>query len=192
MKKLSGSIWVSRFLGSNSVETLTPPFKNKVIFFLESMRDAGINVVITSTLRPSERAYLMHWSWKLSRNLVKPQNIPYKTGVNIDWVHVNSDGSINFTQSIVAAKEMVRAYGMTNLNVAPSLTSRHTEGYAIDMLLTWHGNIEIKDQKGNTCKIKSLPHDGMNKELHIIGQSFGVIKYHGGSKDKPHWSIDGY
>jgi len=128
MKKLSGSIWVSRFLGSNSVETLSHPFKNKVKRFLESMRDAGINVAITSTLRPSERAYLMHWSWKLSRNIVKPQHIPYKIGVNIDWVHVNSDGSINLNQSIVAAKEMVRAYGMTNLNVAPSLNSRHTEG----------------------------------------------------------------
>ncbi|WP_241647203.1 peptidoglycan-binding domain-containing protein [Rosenbergiella metrosideri] len=171
---------------------MSQPFRDKVKRYLESMQDAGINVVITSKLRPSERAYLMHWSWKLSRNLVKPQHIPYKIGVNIDWVHVNSYGSINLTQSIVAAKEMVKAYGMTNLNVAPSLTSRHTEGYAIDMLLTWHGNIEIKDRKGKPCKITSLPHDGMNKELHIISQSFGVIKYHGGNKDKPHWSIDGY
>jgi len=192
MKKLSGRVWVSHFSGSHSVDSLSQPFRDKVKRFLESVRNAGIKVVITSTLRPPERAYLMHWSWKLSRNLVMPQHIPYRIGVNIDWVHMNSDGSINFTQSIVAAKEMVSGFGMTNLNVAPSLTSRHTEGHAIDMLLTWHGNIVIKDQNGKSYKITSLPHDGMNKELHSIGQSFGVIKYHGGNKDKPHWSIDGY
>ncbi|WP_241609234.1 peptidoglycan-binding domain-containing protein [Rosenbergiella australiborealis] len=192
MKKPSGLILVSSFLGSNSVEKLNQPFKNKVRSFLESTRNAGINVVITSTLRPSERAYLMHWSWKLSRNLVKPQHIPRKVGVDIDWVHKHSDGSINISKSIIAAKEMVRAYGMLNLNVAPSLNSRHTEGYAIDMLLSWYGTIEIKNQKGNIIKIESLPRDGMNKELHKIGQSFGVIKFHNSHKDKPHWSIDGY
>jgi hypothetical protein len=31
----------------------------------------------------------------------------------------------------------------------------------------------------------------MNAQLHEVGKSFDVIKYHGGANDKPHWSTDG-
>lgn len=31
----------------------------------------------------------------------------------------------------------------------------------------------------------------MNTALHLVGRSYGVIKYHGGARDKPHWSSDG-
>lgn len=32
----------------------------------------------------------------------------------------------------------------------------------------------------------------MNSDLHEIGRSYGVIKFHGGTKDKPHWSVGGW
>lgn len=31
----------------------------------------------------------------------------------------------------------------------------------------------------------------MNLELHAVGKTYGVIKFLGGDKDKPHWSTDG-
>ncbi len=80
---------------------------------------------------------------------------------------------------------------MTGLNVAPSLKSRHTEGNAIDMNISWMGDLKIKNKKGEDVLIKTFPKDGMNTELHTVGKSFGIIKYHGGSKDRPHWSTDG-
>lgn len=49
----------------------------------------------------------------------------------------------------------------------------------------------FKNKKGEDVLIKTFPKDGMNTELHTVGKSFGIIKYHGGSKDRPHWSTDG-
>ncbi|MGE4802555.1 hypothetical protein AB8989_19515 [Yersinia hibernica] len=90
---------------------------------------------------------MIHWSWKISRKLVKPEDVPDKTGANIQWVHKKSDGSTDSAKSIKAAQDMVRAYGMTGLNVAPSLKSRHTEGNAIDMNISWMGDLKIKKGK---------------------------------------------
>ncbi|WP_235801336.1 hypothetical protein [Yersinia pekkanenii] len=75
--------------------------------------------------------------------------------------------------------------------MAPSLKSRHTEGNAIDMNILWMGDLKIKNKSGEEVLIKSFPKDGMNIALHMVGKSFGVTKYHCGSKDKPHWSTDG-
>ncbi|WP_167519593.1 peptidoglycan-binding domain-containing protein [Intestinirhabdus alba] len=191
MAELSGQNWVSRFPGSNSTQTLSPVFKANLEAFLTSLRNAGVRVTLSATRRPPERAYLMHWSWKIARGRVQPENVPAKSGVDIDWVHRGAGGKVDTTASINAAKAMVRAYGMTNLNVAPALNSRHTEGNAVDMSLSWSGNLEIKNKRGDTVVINTLPRDGMNSQLHEVGKTFGVIKYHGGSNDKPHWSTDG-
>ncbi|MGQ8817655.1 peptidoglycan-binding domain-containing protein [Serratia sp. NA_13] len=156
MNELSGKKWVSRFQGSNSTTTLSPTFESNVIAFLQSLKNAWAHVTISATQRPSERAYLMHWSWKLARALINPDNVPKKTGVNIEWCHRNGDGKIDRNKSIQAAKDMVIAYKMTNLNVAPALKSRHTEGNAIDMDITWVGSLELKNKKGETVIINSL------------------------------------
>ncbi|HDL8412381.1 TPA: peptidoglycan-binding domain-containing protein [Yersinia enterocolitica] len=191
MKEISGEKWVSRFQGSASTRSLSPSFKISVDNFISELTKSGATIVISATLRPPERAYLMHWSWKISRNLAKPEDVPEKTGISIQWAHKKSDGSIDTAKSIKAAQDMVRAYGMTGLNVAPSLKSRHTEGNAIDMNISWMGDLKIKNKKGEDVLIKTFPKDGMNTELHTVGKSFGIIKYHGGSKDRPHWSTDG-
>jgi len=191
MKRLSGEGWVARFTGRNDTQSLNPKFRGSVEKFLKSLKDAGVRITVSATFRPPERAYLMHWSWKLSRGLVKPTDIPAKSGVDIDWVHRAADGKIDNVKSINAAKDMVRAFGMTNLHVAPALNSRHTQGNAIDMTLSWSGNLTIKNSDGESVVIENLPRDGMNNKLHEVGKSFRVIKYHGGTKDKPHWSTDG-
>ncbi|WON77767.1 peptidoglycan-binding domain-containing protein [Serratia sp. UGAL515B_01] len=191
MKELSGVAWVSRFQGSTSTNTLSLLFKKNIDEFLLALRNAGAKVTISATLRPPERAYLMHWSWKIAKGLAKPHEIPTRAGVNIEWAHQKADGTVDISKSTNAAKSMVSAYGMINLNVAPALTRRHIEGNAIDMDISWTGDLEIKDKDDKVITIKSLPRDGMNIELHAVEKSFGVIKYNGGSKDKPHWSTDG-
>ncbi|OTA16101.1 hypothetical protein Xvie_02141 [Xenorhabdus vietnamensis] len=185
MKELSSEKWVSKYPGSTSTKDLKLSFRIGVEDFIAQLKKAGARVTISATFRPPERAYLMHWAWKISKKQVKPEDVPSKLGVNIEWVHKNNDDSIK------AAEAMVSAYGMTRLKVAPALKSRHTEGNAIDISITWTGNLEIKNKQGKSVLINSLPRDGMNKDLHNIGKSYGVIKFHGGVKDRPHWSSDG-
>ncbi|SQI36360.1 Uncharacterised protein [Serratia plymuthica] len=151
MYELSGKKWTSHFQGSNSTKTLSPTFESNVNAFLQSLKNAGARITISATQRPPERAYLMHWSWKIARALINPDDVPKKTGVNIEWCHKNSDGKVDRNKSIQAAKDMVKEYGMTSLNVAPALKSRHTEGNAIDMNISWIGNLELKIRRGKQC-----------------------------------------
>ena len=185
MKELSGAAWVNKFEGSTSTQTLSYPFRTNVEQFLAAFNDAGARVTIAATLRPPERAYLMHWCWKISRGLVRAADVPAMDGVEIEWDHGND------AKSLREANAMVAAYGMTGLNVAPALRSRHTEGSAIDMNISWTGDLHITDKNNNEVIIRTPPRDGMNTELHQIGRSYDVIKFHGGARDKPHWSTDG-
>jgi hypothetical protein len=192
MEKLSGSAWTSQFKGSTSIFDLSYLFFLSTHAFIKSLWNAGAVVKVNATLRPPERAYLMHWSWKIARGLISPEDVPSMPGVNIQWVHRKVDGKVDHLQSIQAAKDMVVAYEISALNVAPALNSRHTEGRAIDMNITWDGTLAIEDKEGKTIRISTFPRDGMNPALHEVGKSYSVIKYHGGAKDKPHWSNDGH
>lgn len=185
MKELSGAHWINKFQGSASTQTLSYPFRTNVEQFLSALKLAGASVTIAATLRPPERAYLMHWCWKISRRIVHVSDVPPMAGVNIEWDHKND------AKSLHEANAMVAAYGMTGLHVAPALRSRHTEGNAIDMNISWSGDLNIVDKNNRTVIIKVPPRDGMNTALHLVGRSYGVIKYHGGARDKPHWSSDG-
>lgn len=185
MERLSGKHWVKAFVGSNRIGDLNPDFGSNVRHFISALEKAGARVSINASFRPPERAYLMHWSWKIYRRKGDPQSVPAHVNVDIEWVHDTP------AKSLTAAEEMVIAFGMANLNVAPSLRSRHTEGKAIDMNISWSGVLIIKDNNKKSVTIRSFPKDGMNKELHDVAETFSVIKYRGGVSDKPHWSSDG-
>jgi len=73
-----GAQWVSRFPGSRDVSDCTAPFKDGVSAFVAAMVAAGAKVRISATYRPAERAYLMHWAWKIWKGLADPQKIPDK------------------------------------------------------------------------------------------------------------------
>lgn len=182
---LSGSSWVSKFRGSKDVSDLEPTFRSKVQQFIGAMEDAGATVSVSSTYRPPERAYLMHWAWKIVKENYDAQKVPSKAGVSIDWWHGDQ------AKSKQAAQEMVNGYAINNLDVAPSLTSRHTERKAIDMNISWTGNLEIKKADGTTVKITSTPRDGTNADLIEVGKTYEVIHFTDVDKDKPHWSTDG-
>ncbi len=184
-RELSGAIWVGRFLGSKRTEDLENGFRQNVERFLSALRAAGATIVISATLRPPERAYLMHWSWKISKGLSTGENIPEMPGVNINWWHGN------VADTLRAAQEMVAGYGLQRLGVAPALASRHTQGRAIDMSISWPSVLPIKKANGQSVVISSQPRNGANAALINVGRTYNVIHFINVNKDVPHWSTDG-
>jgi hypothetical protein len=174
-----------RFPGSNQVIDLEPIFRNNVNRFLAALRVAKALLKISSTFRPPERAYLMHWSWKIARGIETGKNIPAKPGVNIIWWHGNQSDTKR------AAQQMVNGYGIGHLGVAPALNSRHTERKAIDMRISWNGTLLIKRANGQMVAITTPPKDGTNAQLIDVGKTYNVIHFLNVMKDAPHWSTDG-
>lgn len=186
-KTLSGASWVAKFPTSTSTADLVDPFKSNVSSFIAALQKAGATVSIGATLRPKQRAYLMHWSFRIAKQGYDPTKVPGMTGVDIEWVHRTPAGHVDLKASRSAASEMVAGYGIV---YRPALSSRHTEGKAIDMTVTWSAaDLTIAPPKGTPVSIKSKPRDGGNPELHKVGKSFGVIKL---VSDPPHWSSDGH
>ncbi len=181
----SGKAWVAKYPGSRKVEDLSSTFRPRVQQFLKALQAAGAEVRITSTRRPRERAYLMHWSWRIATQGYDARKVPARPGVAIDWWHGSPEASRQ------RAREMVAGYGTGHLKVAPSLTSRHIEGNAIDMIITWKGTLPIRTKDGRTVRISSTPRDGTNAELIAVGKTYGVIHFLNVQKDRPHWSTDG-
>jgi len=102
--------------------------------FPRGSHKAGANVSINATLRPPERAYLMHWSYAISTGEVEPEDVPPQAGVEIEWVHKKSNGSHDLPASRAAAAAMMHGQDIAH---APSLKSLHIFGKAIDMSITW-------------------------------------------------------
>lgn len=187
-RELSGAQWVARFQGSRQSCDLAPAFRLAVEGFLAALAAAGATVKITSTLRPKERAYLMHWAHQVCRNGLAPSRVPAMAGVAIEWNHPTLAGSVS------AAAAMAAAFGIGHLcaRTCPALDTLHATGEAIDMSIDWTGNLSIKRKDGALVVITSAPRTGMNAQLHAVGSSYGVVKFVGGDKDKPHWSVNGH
>lgn len=191
-RRLSGAAWCSEFRGSTGFDSnMAEPFSADAKAFIAALVAAGATVSVASTYRPPNRAFLMHWSWKIVNEAADPRTIPTRDGVSIKWDHVDEAGVYSSEKSINAAKAMVTGYAIQNLKVAPSLSSRHTEGNAVDMSISWSGSLVVTQKDGKDITIATEPRSGMNTDLHKVGAGYGVTKYHGGDKDKPHWSNDG-
>ena len=172
---------MSKFPTSSSLNDLAEPFRDKANRFILALRNAHATVAIADTIRPPERAYLMHFSFAIAREALDPTTIPPMSGVDIQWVHPTA------AASKAAAQQMVERYGIV---FKPVLKSRHTEGRAIDMTITWQNSLAIVRADGTTVAIASTPRDGaFNTDLHKVGASYGVIKL---VSDHPHWSEDGH
>src|SRR5262245_17402712 len=87
MPELSGAQWCARFPGSNELADLIKRFRDKAEAFISAMNSAGAKVTISATLRPPERAYLMHWCCMVADSGQDPARIPKMAGVNIQWAH---------------------------------------------------------------------------------------------------------
>jgi len=182
----SGIVWVDRFPTSKSTDTLVDDFRQKCDAFLAALGDAGAAITINATLRPPERAYLMHWSFVLNAGEVEPTDVPAQAGVEIDWVHRKPNGSPDLAASRAAAAAMVHGYDIAH---RPSLTSLHIFGKAIDMSIGWDKTLKIKQKNGTQKAIQSLPRSGLNHELWAVGKTYGVLKL---PSDPPHWSSTGH
>jgi len=182
----SGIVWVDRFPTSRSTDALVDGFRQKCDAFLAALQQAGANVTINATLRPPERAYLMHWSFVINTSEVDPDDVPEHAGVEIEWVHRKPNGSSDLAASRAAAAAMVHGYDIAH---RPSLTSLHIFGKAIDMSVAWNGTLNIKQKDGATKAIGSQPRSGLNHELWAVGATYGVLKL---SSDPPHWSSTGH
>ena len=194
----SGKAWVRKFPTSKRVDDLEPIFRSSVKRFLGALADADVAITISATRRPRQRAYLMHYAWCIVQGKVTPGNVPAfvaRTGeepVNIRWLHLDAAQKPAASASLAAAREMVSGYQIGTLRVAPSLTSLHMEGQAIDMTLRWDGEINIEDAAGKTVTIRSLPRSGINPDLIKVGATYGVRHLIAVNKDPPHWSVNGH
>lgn len=183
--ELSGPLWVERFTTSTDLEALEIEFQANVRRFLKALGDAGATVNVTATLRPPERAYLMRFAFLIAKQNLDPHTAPAKSGVNINWVHPTPDASRQ------GAQQMCDGYGLNNLQVPPALGSRHTEGKAIDMVISWTGTLSIRNADGSITAITGTPRDGTNATLIAAGKTYGVIHLQPPAKDAVHWSTDG-
>ena len=188
----SGRQWVARFPTSASVADCAPPFRDNLRAFVAALGAAGASVNIAATLRPPQRAYLMHWCWCIVKQKTDPRSIPPLDGVGVAWAHLDGQGGYDAASSVAAALEMVEAYGMQALNVAPALQSNHISGTAVDMAISWTGTLSIARRDGAVVAIDSQPRTGMNPDLKAVGATYGVLKFIGGASDMPHWSADGH
>jgi hypothetical protein len=183
---LSGPSWVPLFPTSKKLTDLVAPFRDNATKFVGGLTAAGASVSIGDTLRPPQRAYLMHFSFAIARESLDPRTVPAMAGVDIQWVHKTPQGQPDLAASKSPAEQMVVGYGIV---FKPALTSRHTEGKAIDMTISWQGDLKIANADGTTTTITSLPKNGGNTDLHNVGSTYGVIKL---VNDPPHWSSDGH
>jgi hypothetical protein len=170
---LSGGTWVAQFPTSSRLQDLVQPFRDNVTRFVDSLSAGGASVRVSATLRPPERAYLMHYSWRIFRENMDPARVPTMPGVDIEWMHPTP------AATRLAAGAMVRGYGTV---FRPSLSSRHTEGRAVDMTITHYEGKSFANGSNQTVTVIN------DDELHALGGTFGVIKLR---SDPPHWSDDG-
>jgi hypothetical protein len=181
---LSGAAWwhanQARYINSSSLDDLIPDFRENVTRFISAMRSGAAIVSVASTRRNKVRAYLMHYSWRISEETITAADVPLEPGCPIQWNHGNA------AASKAGAQEMRDLF---NMAFQPSLRSRHIEGKAIDMTIIWDGTISVRDSNGALITV-SAPNSGdHNATLHRIGASYGVIKL---ISDRPHWSTDGH
>ena len=144
--KPSGTEWVSKFPTSKSIGDLKGSFAGSMKRFQAALTKAGAKVTVSATYRLPERAYLMHYAFLIDGGL-DPKKAPAMSGVAIDWEHKDKSGKADPKAALKAAKDMVKAY---HIAYQPALKSRHTEGFAIDMDISWSGTLSIEDAKGET------------------------------------------
>jgi len=184
---LSGSSWVSKFPTSTDVEALNSPFRENVKRFIAALRAAGADLRIAATYRPAERAFLMHYAFRVAREGLSPASVPTNAAIDIDWCHRKADNSIDLDASRQAAEDMVQGY---DIAFRPALSSNHTHRLAIDMTIGWSSDsLIVANASGKAVKITSTPHTGRNADLIAVGATYKVIKL---VSDPPHWSFDGH
>ena len=186
----SGLSWITwantNAANSKDIEELEATFRQNVKDFKKALEDAGATITVKDTKRNDKRAYLFHWSWKIALDKCKASDATAMAGVDITWDHGDA------AKSKAGAQEMVTGYGLAvppASTEAPALDSRHIQGKAIDMEITWTGTIKVKNKTGVEVEIPFNASANANTVLHTVGATYSVIKL---KSDEPHWSTDGH
>ena len=190
----SGRRIAERYPGSHDLNDLqdTDPnsFQQRVRRFIQALRQAGATVDPGSTYRSDQTQYLMHYAWRILNGKINPANVPPWPGIDICWDWLKEDGTQDLDASSEAAQEIVNFYHMgTNPAAAPG-KSHHRDHLAVDLSISWHGDITIGDTtlEGGTGDPRE---DGMNEQLWDFGHdNYGVTHNQGTGPraDPPHWS----
>lgn len=182
---LSGAKWwnanQSKYRNRRGLEYLEGNFRDNASRFIGALRKAGAIVSVGSTRRHKIRAHLMHYSWQVSKGDVRASEVPAVANLVIEWDHSNEE------ESRKGAREMVRKFNMAH---NASLTSNHIRGKAIDMTISWKGDLVLEiPVLEKPLLIRTGPRTGAgNRDLHRAGRLFGIKKL---VKDPPHWSHNG-
>jgi hypothetical protein len=185
----SGKYWIRwaevHAKNSTRLEDLDPQFGALLRPFIAALRAAGATVEVTSTRRSPERAYLFHWSWKISQGWCNASQAATLPGIDIEWDH-GSDA-----QSCAGALDMAEGFGLAlppQSILPPELGSEHIVGNAVDMDILWDGTITVRDHDGRQVELTFMHDANANLRLHAVGASYGVKKL---ANDGPHWSLSG-
>lgn len=189
MSTPSGPAWCTRFPTSRSLEDLDASWRPSVKRFFRALSAAGASINVAATLRPWQRAWLMHYAclvagYRGPHNAfiqLDPMSVPARAELDIDWTHGGDRGA-----AISAAVAMRNAFAIV---FPPALDSLHTKGLAVDIDIQWAGPLSIARADGSISAINSQPANGLNPELWLVGKTYGVVKL---PSDAPHWSATGH
>jgi hypothetical protein len=175
--------------------------------FIAALNTAGANISTSTTYRPVERAYLMHYAVRVANGTITPANAGAPpAGVLICWRHFNADGTENIAAARAAAQAMIGAAPGYNIAFPAAYPTLHSARVAIDMTITWATtNLTIINGTGGTNVITAQANDILpnpmhggrrindvnyvgNTALHAVGATYNVIKL---APDPPHWSNTG-
>jgi hypothetical protein len=188
-KTKSGKSWVTwantNAKNSTNIDDLVDPFKSNAKAFIKALEDAGATVKVSTTKRDAKRAYLFHWAWLIGLDKSKASAATAMAGVDIEWDHGDA------AKSKAGAKEMIDGFGLAvppKSTNAPALASNHIAGKAIDMDITWTGELKVAKKDGTIETVVFMKDPNANTKLHQVGESYGLKKL---KTDAPHWSHDG-
>ena len=181
----SGVDWIAKFPTRADTAACVSPFRERLEAFLAALKASGATVQINATLRPPERAYLMHTCWEIAQGNIEPNGREPRAGVDIDWIARDASGNPDLNKSRAIAQQMVKAY---QIAFEPSLTSLHITGRPSTWTSRGRASLQIADKSGP--RARSQPAAGRHQ--HRPGQGgrdLGVFKL---VSDPPHWSINGH
>ncbi len=196
VKVPSGVAWAAKFPISQEDSDFDSDMRSRWKRFTRVLEDGGANVEIIASKTPPERAYLMHWAWRIAKGEIDPRDVPdadpeeqnMEDEVDIQWWH----GDLKAAQS--AAQEMVDAFKIDELKVPPPLPSEenlYTEGKAVVALIDWRRELVLYRDKPSEMMITDEPRDATNEALIAIAEAFDLIHlYSDPDTHEVHWGSD--
>jgi hypothetical protein len=169
-RTVSGWSWMSHFPMTESVDTLDATFASNVRRFASALEEGGANAAIISTRIPPERAYLMHWAWRIAKGGYDPRQVPDMSGVYINWWH----GDLEMSRR--GALEMVKGYDLETAKSPPPLVSPYTQGKVVVMHVSWLDELYLKDTNGEINLIQGAPRNGHNYDLAEVAKMYRLLR----------------